>query len=134
MAAIEEIEGIGPALGQKLASLGVRTTEALLERAGTRVGRKHLADQVGVTEQEVLKWVNRADLMRIKGVGEEYSDLLEAAGVDSPRELAHRVPAMLHGTLERLNAEKKLVRRLPTLKEVERWVQEAKSLPQLVAH
>ncbi|HZV50354.1 MAG TPA: DUF4332 domain-containing protein [Candidatus Dormibacteraeota bacterium] len=134
MAAIEEIEGIGPALGQKLASLGVRTTEALLERAGTRAGRKHLAEQVGVTEQEVLRWVNRADLMRVKGVGEEYSDLLEAAGVDSPAELAHRVPATLHGTLERLNAEKKLVRRVPTLKEVERWVQEAKALPRLVAH
>ncbi|HLH71144.1 MAG TPA: DUF4332 domain-containing protein [Candidatus Dormibacteraeota bacterium] len=134
MAAIEEVEGIGPALGQKLMSLGIRTTEALLERAGSRSGRKHLAAEVGVSEQEVLKWVNRADLMRIKGVGEEYSDLLEAAGVDSPAELAHRVPTTLHGTLERLNAEKRLVRRLPTLKEVERWVQEAKALPRLVAH
>ncbi|HZU15366.1 MAG TPA: DUF4332 domain-containing protein [Candidatus Dormibacteraeota bacterium] len=134
MAAIEEIEGIGSALGEKLASLGVRTTEALLERAGTRAGRRHLAAEVGVSEQQVLEWVNRADLMRIKGVGEEYSHLLEAAGVDSPAELARRAAATLHGTLERLNAERKLVRRVPTLKEVERWVQEAKGLLRLVTH
>ena len=84
---IEEIEGIGPAYGAKLTAAGVTTTEQLLERGASRKGRTELAGTTGITDTLILEWVNHADLMRIKGVGSEYSDLLEAAGVDSPAEI-----------------------------------------------
>ena len=134
MTQIADIEGIGPAYQEKLVAAGVKTTEALLERAAKANGRRDLAAATGISANLLLEWVNRADLARIKGVGSEFADLLEAAGVDSPTELAHRVPANLQTKMETVNTEKKLVRRVPNLAEVERWVAEAKTMPKLVEH
>ncbi len=134
MASIDAIEGIGHAQATKLRKARIRTTEALLRAAATRAGRRSVAEATGLSEQQVLAWVNRADLMRVKGVGEEYSDLLEAAGVDTVRELRRRNAANLLTTMIEVNAKKRLVRRLPTLGMVERWVDHAKDLDPVVAH
>ncbi len=134
MASISAIEGIGETYGAKLKALGISTTEALLERAATPKGRRDLAEALGVSEKLVLKWANRADLFRVKGVGEEFSDLLEAAGVDTVPELAQRVPENLHKKLLEVNASKKLVRRPPSLSEVTDWVEQAKQLPRVLTY
>lgn len=134
MASIIDIEGIGPVYKEKLAAAGIKTTEKLLQVAGPKAGRAKLAAEVSVGEATVLEWVNRADLMRIKGVGEEYSDLLEAAGVDSPAELAHRNAANLTAAMVSYNAEHKIVRRDPTESEVEGWIADAKGLEKVVTH
>lgn len=131
---IEEIEGIGEVYGKKLRDAGVASVEALLSTAGSRAGRQALVEKTGLTAAQVLEWVNRADLMRINGVGSEYSDLLEAAGVDSVKELAQRRADNLHAKLLEVNEAKKLVRRPPSLPEVEKWVAEAKTLPAAVTH
>lgn len=132
MPQIVDVEGIGPEYGAKLASAGVKTTEALLEHAAKASGRRDLAKTTGIRENLLLEWVNRVDLARVKGVGSEYADLLEASGVDSPTELAHRVPSHLMSRLESTNESKHLVRRLPTQAEVERWIAEAKAMPKVV--
>src|SRR5262245_47403290 len=119
---IEEIEGIGADYGKKLGAAGVGTVEVLLEKGGRRLSREKLAEATGISEKQILAWVNRADLMRVKGVGSEYSDLLEAAGVDSCLELSHRVPANLYRKMEEVNTARNLVRRLPTEHEVTDWV------------
>jgi predicted flap endonuclease-1-like 5' DNA nuclease len=134
MTSIIDIEGIGPVYKEKLAGAGVKTTEKLLEVAGSKAGRAKLADEISVSEATVLEWVNRADLMRVKGVGEEYSDLLEAAGVDSPAELAHRNAVNLTEAMAAYNAEHKIVRRDPTEKEVQGWIDDAKTLEKVVTH
>lgn len=134
MAAIEEIEGIGAEYGAKLEAAGVTTVEALLERGASAKGRGDLAEATGLTASRILEWVNRADLMRIKGVGSEYSDLLEASGVDTVKELAQRVPANLHAKMTEVNEAKKLVRAMPALSQVETWVAEAKTLPGVVTY
>jgi predicted flap endonuclease-1-like 5' DNA nuclease len=131
---IEEIEGVGPAFAQKLMAAGVPTIEALLEQGSKAAERARLAASTGISEQVLLKWVNTADLMRVKGIGSEYSELLEVAGVDSATELAQRRPENLHARLEEINDARKLVRRVPTLQEVERWVAEARRLPKVVTH
>jgi predicted flap endonuclease-1-like 5' DNA nuclease len=131
---IEEIEGITAADHKKLGSVGVATIELLLEKGGRRLGREKLAKDTGIPEKQILQWVNRADLMRIKGVGSEYSDLLDEAGVDSCLELSHRVPEHLHKKMEEINAARRIVRRLPTSHEVEQWVSVAKSMPKVVEH
>jgi PAS domain S-box-containing protein len=123
---IEKIEGIGPVYGLKLFEIGVKTTEDLLNRGKDRVGRQELVDRTGISPSLILKWVNMADLMRIKGVGEEYSELLERAGVDTVKELRNRVPKNLYDAMVQANEEHKLVRRVPHLSEVESWVKEAK--------
>ena len=134
MASIVDIEGVGAAYAAKLKAAGVATTEALLEAGATPKGREELAAKSGIDKGKVLEWVNHADLFRIKGVGSEYSDLLEAAGVDSPAELAHRVAANLFQKLNEINAAKKLVRKMPTEAQVAKWVEEAKTLPKIVTH
>ena len=131
---IEEIEGVGPTHAAKLSSAGVVTTEHLLERGGSASGRNALAEQTGQSHAQILEWVNHVDLMRIDGVGSEYADLLEAAGVDSVPELAARNAANLTAALESTNASKDLVRRVPSETAVSRWIDEAKSLPKLVTH
>jgi predicted flap endonuclease-1-like 5' DNA nuclease len=131
---IEEIEGIGPDIGKKLTGVGVGSIEALLDKGGRRLSREKLAQETGISEKLILEWVNRADLMRINGVGSEFSDLLEAAGVDSCLELSHRVPANLYRKLAEINEAKRLVRRLPTESEVDRWVSSARSMPKVVEH
>lgn len=134
MAKIEEIEGIGPALAERLHGAGVTSIEQLLEQGASAAGRKALALKSGIEESRLLRWVNHADLMRVKGIGSEYSELLEAAGVDSAPELAGRVAANLHAKLGEVNAAKSLVRRVPTLSEVEGWIADAKTLPKVVTH
>ena len=126
---IATIEGVGPAYAEKLKAAGIKTTEALLERAKDPKGRKAVAEETGIDESRILKWANMSDLMRIKGVGEEYSELLEAAGVDTVKELRNRKPANLHAKMVEVNEAKKLVRALPTEKAVESWVEQAKGLP-----
>ncbi len=134
MAKITEIEGIGEVYGQKLAAVGVATTEALLEKGATPQGRKALEEETGISHDMLLKWINRADLFRIKGIGEEYSDLLEAAGVDTVPELAQRNPENLYAALLAVNTEKKLVRRLPAVSQVRDWIDQAKNLPRLITY
>ena len=129
-----DIEGIGPAHAKTLEGAGLKTTDDLLKAAGAAAGRKALAAKTAVSEAKVLEWVNRADLMRIKGVGSEFSDLLEVAGVDTVKELAQRVPANLQAKMAEVNEQKKLVRRVPNGGEVEAWVAEAKKLPAMVSH
>lgn len=134
MATITDIEGIGPAHQAALAKAGVQTVEALLQKGATPKGRAELAAASGITDKLILKWVNHADLFRIKGVAGEYAELLEAAGVDTVAELAQRNPANLHAAMSKTNAEKKLVRALPTAAQVTRWVEEAKALPRAVQY
>jgi len=126
---ILDIEGIGPQYAEKLKAVGIRTTGKLLDRAKDPKGRKQLAEETGIDEARVLKWANMADLMRIKGVAEEYSELLEAAGVDTVKELKHRNAANLTAKMAEVNAEKKLVRLLPSEKAVTKWIEQAKTLP-----
>ncbi|OAI42311.1 ferredoxin [bacterium SCGC AG-212-C10] len=134
MTKLIEIEGIGETVARKLEDAGVNSIEHLLEVAGGRSGRESLAEKSGLTTKAILEWVNRADLMRINGVGSEFSDLLESAGVDTVKELGTRVPANLHAKLVEVNDAKKLVRQTPSLSAVEKWVAEAKTLPQAVTH
>jgi predicted flap endonuclease-1-like 5' DNA nuclease len=134
VASIDYIEGIGTVSARKLRKSGVRTTEALLKRAGTKRGRKELSEATKLAERSILEWVNRADLMRVKGIGSEYSDLLEAAGVDTVKELRRRNPDALLAKMAQLNDEKRLVRRLPTPGMVGAWVDHAKSLDAAVTH
>ena len=131
---LEEIEGIGTVYAAKLEAAGVKSIEELLQQGASRRGRDEIATKSGISGTLILEWVNHADLMRIKGVGSEYADLLEAAGVDSLPELAQRSPANLAARLEAVNAEKKLVRRVPTEGEVTDWVRQAQSLPRVVMH
>jgi len=134
MARLETIEGIGPVYAEKLREKGIGTVEALLEVGATPQGRRRLEEKTGIGHALILEWVNLADLMRIKGIGEEYSDLLEEAGVDTIKELRNRVPQNLHRAIVEVNEAKKLVRRLPTLKMVADWVTQARSLPPKVTY
>ena len=134
MSSIDTIEGIGIQNARKLRKARIRTTEALLKRAGTRKGRRELAAGIGVDEKLILEWVNRADLMRVRGIGQEYADLLEAAGVDTVKELRRRNPTSLLAKVIAVNESRTRVRRLPTDSMVERWVEHAKELPEAVSH
>jgi predicted flap endonuclease-1-like 5' DNA nuclease len=131
---IETIEGVGPTYASKLAEAGIVTTNDLLDVAASRKGRQDLAEQTSISEKLILKWVNRADLMRVPGIGEEYSDLLEAAGVDTVKELRTRVPEHLYAKLLEVNEEKSLVRRAPHQSEVDAWVQAAKDIDPLLTY
>ena len=134
MAKIAKIEGIGPTYAQKLIVAGITTTDELLDAGATPQGREQLAEKTGISETLILEWVNLADLFRIKGVGEEYSDLLEEAGVDTVAELARRNPENLLATILEVNAAKNLVRRTPYLSFVTSWVEQAKNLPRKVEY
>lgn len=134
MANLKSIEGIGPIYGAKLRDAGLATTEALLEMGGTPNGRKMIVEQTGISSKLVLRWVNMVDLFRIKGVGEEYSDLLEAAGVDTVVELAQRNPENLYKKIVEVNQAKELVRQLPSQGQVENWIAQAKALPRKVTY
>jgi predicted flap endonuclease-1-like 5' DNA nuclease len=134
MATLVMIEGIGEVNAKNLRMLGISTTGALLERGRTPQGRKEIAEKSGISEKLILEWVNLADLFRIKGVGEEYSDLLEEAGVDTVVELAQRNPDNLYEKVVDVNHQKKLVRKLPTQGQVDDWVRQAKNLPRVVTY
>lgn len=134
MTAIAQIEGIGEAQAAKLKAAGVSSVEALLEAGASPKGREELAAKTGLSEKNLLEWVNHADLFRINGIGSEFADLLEAAGVDSVPELAQRNPENLYAKLEELNGQKNLVRALPALSRVITFIEEAKTLPKVVTH
>jgi predicted flap endonuclease-1-like 5' DNA nuclease len=132
---IEEIEGIGATWAAKLVAAGVATTDQLLERGAKPAGRQALADATGISPTLILEWVNHADLWRLDGVGSEYSDLLEAAGVDSPAELAQRNAANLAITFQELDAARPNVsRRLPSEETINGWIAQARNLPKVVEH
>ena len=134
MTKLEDIEGVGKVYAEKLGFAGVSTEEHLLTMGATPKGRKEIAEKAGIGEAMILEWVNRADLARVKGIGSEYADLLEAAGVDTVVELSKRMPANLLAKMTEVNEAKKLVRKLPVLSQVEAWVKEAKELPRVVSY
>jgi predicted flap endonuclease-1-like 5' DNA nuclease len=134
MTNIIDIEGIGKGYAAKLAAAGITTTQALLERGATPKGRQDLAEQTEISGKLILEWVNLADLLRIKGIGEEFSDLLEEAGVDTVPELAQRNPENLHQKIVEVNEAKNLVRRVPGLAQVTDWVAQAKELPRVITY
>ena len=129
---IEYVEGIGAAYGQALRGVGINTVLDLLVNGATRRGRKHLSDQSGISQSNILTWVNHIDLFRIKGVAQEYADLLEQSGVDTVVELAQRNPTNLHKRMLDINAQKSLVRRAPHASEVQSWVEQARNLRRLI--
>lgn len=131
---IEDIEGIGPVLGEKFRAAGVKDTDSLLQNALTPAQRKGLAERTGLSEARILKFANMADLYRINGVGSEYSELLEAAGVDTVPELAQRNAANLVKAMAAVNEEKKLTRQVPAESEVGRWIEHAKTLPRMLEY
>ncbi len=132
MRKVSEIEGIGPAYAEKLATVGVTSVEDVLAKGAEKKGRQELAGATGISEKLILRWVNCADLFRIKGIGSQYADLLEAAGVDTVVALARRNPTNLTKKMEEANEEKNLVRKVPTEKQVTEWVAQAKELPRAV--
>ena len=132
--AIKDIEGIGPAFGEKLAAAGIKTTTDLLEKAGAASGRKKLADETGLPAKSILSWVNMADLFRISGVGSQYAELLEKAGVDTVKELRNRNAANLAAKMAEVQAETKVAKRAPSEKEVTGWVAQAKELDPVVTY
>ncbi len=134
MTKIVDVEGIGPVYAQKLTDAGIATTEALLEKGAAPKGRKEIAEKTGIGDALILKWLNRVDLARIKGIGSEYADLLEAAGVDTVPELAKRVPANLAKKMAEVNTAKKLTRKLPTEAQLADWVEQAKKLPRAITY
>lgn len=131
---VEEIEGIGPALGEKLRAAGINTVDKLLEKAATKKQRQSLAEETGISEKLVLKFTNMADLFRLNGVGQEYAELLEVAGVDTVPELAQRNAANLTAKMEEVNEAKNLTRKTPSVLEVEKWIAQAKELPRVIEH
>ncbi|MBP1530860.1 MAG: DUF4332 domain-containing protein [Bacteroidaceae bacterium] len=131
---IVEVEGIGPVYAEKLQAAGINDIETLLEKCAKPAGRAELAEKTGISPKLILTWTNHADLMRINGVGPQFSELLEAAGVDTVKELKHRVPANLQAKLEEVNAEKHLVRRVPAVAEVEKMIEQAKELPAVMEY
>ena len=134
MPALVNIEGIGERYAEKLAQAKIGTTQTLLKRAATRQGRAAIAKESGITTKKLLDFVNRADLFRIRGIGEEYSDLLEASGVDTVPELAQRNAEHLVEAMARVNKRRNLVRRIPVEKLVRGWIEQAKSLERVIEY
>lgn len=129
-----DIEGVGAAYAEKLTAAGVVTTAQLLEKCAAPAGRKALAEETGISDKLILKWANHADLFRVKGVGPQFAELLEAAGVDTVKELAHRKAENLAAKMAEVNEEKKLVRRVPVVEEVQKMVDFAKELPGVLTY
>ena len=132
MSRLSDIEGIGEVYSAKLEDAGISTLEALLEAGSERKERKEIAENAGISEKLVLKWINRADLARVNGISTQYADLLEVAGVDTVPELAQRRADNLHATVTEVNDNIKLVRKVPALSQVENWIAQAKKLPRVV--
>ena len=131
---VEQIEGIGEVYAQKLNAVGIKTTEELLATCATPKGSKEVEEATEISGKLILKWTNHADLMRINGIAGQFAELLEAAGVDTVKELKHRVPANLQAKLEEVNAQKNLCNRVPAVSEVERMVEQAKQLEAVMTY
>lgn len=131
---IIDIEGIGNVNAKKLVEAGINTVDDLLQKAKNPAGRKTLEETTGISGKSILKWTNHADLMRINGVGPQFSELLEAAGVDTVKELKHRVAENLQQKLEEINNKKNLVNRVPSVSEVLKMIDQAKELPAIMEY
>ena len=131
---IIDIEGVGDVYAEKLTAMGIVTVDALLAKCATPQGRKEVAMLADISEKLILRWTNHADLFRIKGIGPQFAELLEAAGVDTVKELRHRVPENLFPKLVETNEEKHLVRRVPSLIEITKMVEQAKGLEPVVTY
>lgn len=131
---IEDIEGVGPAYGRRLREAGIRTPAELLQAGATHEGRRVLATRSGLNEKQILRWVNMSDLFRIRGIATQYAELLEACGVDTVKELQDRDPESLAAALRQANEERRLVRQVPSRKEVANWVEQARRMPPMVSH
>lgn len=131
---VETIEGVGEVYAEKLNAVGIKTTDDILAKCATPKGRKELEEETGISGKLILKWTNHSDLMRINGVAGQFAELLEAAGVDTVKELKHRVPANLKAKLDEVNAVKNLVNRVPNLPEVEKMVEQAKELEAVITY
>ena len=131
---IEDIEGIGRVYGSKLSKAGINSTDDLLKHCGSAKGRRQVAAVSGLDEGQLLKWANMADLMRIRGIGKQFSELLEAAGVDTVKELRTRRADNLAGKMKEANAKKKLTRATPSERQVTAWINQAKSMTPLITH
>lgn len=136
MASLTKVEGIGKKYQKQLQKAGISTTDALLKICCTRKSRNQIEKESGISAKLILEWVNHADLFRIKGVGAQYADLLEASGVETVVELGKRVPENLHAKMVEVNSKrkKKLVRQLPAINQVKAWVKQAKKLKRVVSH
>lgn len=132
MSKLSDIEGIGAVYAEKLESAGVSSLENLLEQCGDKKGRKAVSESSGVSEKMILNWTNRADLARVNGISTQYADLLECAGVDTVPELAQRNAENLAVKMAEVNAEKNLVRQVPSASQVAKWVEQAKELPRAI--
>lgn len=132
--AIADLQTLDPSAVSRLKDIGIRTTDKFLESARTPRGRRLLSEKIGCDERCVLRWANLVDRMRIKGIGEDYAGLLEAAGVDTVRELKYRNPQRLAQAMADVNKQRKLVRLLPSEKAVERWVEAARTLPLKISY
>lgn len=131
---IIDIEGIGPVYAKKLEEAGVKTTDDMLREGASRTGRAKLAEVTGISEKLILTWVNHSDLFRINGVAGQFAELLEAAGVDTVKELRHRVAANLHAKMEAVNNQKNLCNRVPAVSEIEKMIDQAKQLEPVVTY
>lgn len=131
---IQEVEGIGPKIAEKLTGAGVSNTDQMLAACATPANRKALAEKSGLTDAQILKFANMVDLFRIKGIGSEYAELLEVAGVNTVPQLATRNAANLAAKMAEVNAEKKLTRTVPSESMVTKWVEEAASLPRMLSY
>lgn len=134
MASLKAIEGIGTSYAKKLAKAGIGSTDTLLTKGATKKGRRELQEQTGISQKLILEWVNHADLFRIKGVGGQYADLLEEAGVDTVPELANRKADALTAKILQVNDKKNLVNRPPSVKEVQKWIAAAKKMKRVVQY
>ena len=134
MASLKDIEGVGPVYAERLRGAGIGTTDALLKQGATPRGRKEMADKTGISHSLILEWVNHVDLFRVRGVQEEYADLLEEGGVDTVPELAQRNAEKLYQRLVEVNREKRLVRRLPARGDVANWIEQARQLPRVITY
>lgn len=131
---IIDIQGIGPAYAEKLTAAGIETVEQLLEVGKTAKGRKELEEKTGIEGKRILGWVNHADLFRIKGVGPQFAELLEASGVDTVKEFGHRVAANLVAKMQEVNEQKHLTKVVPTEAQVQAMIDQAKELPGVVTY
>jgi hypothetical protein len=131
---ISDLDGLEPGFAIQMKKVGIRTTEKLLETAKSLKGRQMLAEQTDIAQDQLLRVANLIDRMRIKGVGQDYAVLLEAAGVSTLKELRYRNPARLAGAMAKANVERKLVRVLPSEQTVERWIDHAKKLPVKISY
>ncbi len=132
MSKLSMIEGIGPSYEVKLKAAGIGSVEKLLEFCADKKGRNALVEKTGISDKLILKWTNHADLFRIKGIAGQFAELLEAAGVDTVVELANRKPENLYKKIVEVNTEKNLVNRIPTEKDLKKWVEQAAKLPRAV--